>query len=523
MLLNMSMVARDYKDLVTSWMEQIALDLSSENDAHVEMIRRASFLIRNREVQATEYNPLYEQLDLTISTGNQAYVTVDFFEKQLTCTCDYNLISSDETYCEHVVAAAMFLYQYQHSVQKWVADWRTKKTVQTQLIIQERTPAAWQSMAQAVVHSYAPKNHYIEPYLLTSIDARIHERLALHTPVEREWRLLYKLYMELYVLNALWPHIYDPNKNAGLMFTYFLSRKQDDIVSLMDDMGDGLKLFEMDAFFTNVEDMLHTLLLEQEGYDSERFAIYCHYWQYVQRNKTVRKREVERLANSTYDMHMIELFFALLLQDEDKIFAVKEHSAVYCSYYLELASIAYSVKSMRSYEHLLKLVLLDLEAYTNKYVPGAFHKIHAEKMMAMYAHISLNEQEEHMLYRALGAYGLQFYSMSLIQQQRYREWVALHMMKPTSLLDAEMSGLKDVLAHEPALLLPLYHVFALREVEQKSRSHYKQAVRIWKMMKSAAKKANKLAYFEQYIEAMQQQFKRLRALQEEMEKGKLFT
>lgn len=515
-MLNVSIIAREHKHVVIHWMEQIGLELSPTNDTHVEIIRRASFLIRNQEIQSVDYSPTTATLQLVIHNGQSTYVTLDFFEEQLKCACDVAC-------CEHVVAAAMFLYQYHHSIQKWVADWRTKKNVQMQLISNERTPAAWRNVANSIIDSIAPANHYIEPYLLTSIDARIHERLAVQKPLEREWRLLYGLYMELYVLNALWPHIYNAHNKAGVMFTYFLSRKESDITAIMEDMQDGPTLFEMDAFFTEIEQLLRTLLLEQQGYDTERFSIYCHYWRFMQRKQKARQQEVERLVQSKHDTHMIELFFALLLQDEQKIVAITEHSPARCSYYLQLAQIAYSMQLPRCYEHLLKLVLLDLQTYTNNYVPSAFHKIHAEKMMTLYAHISLNEQEEHMLYRALGAYGLQFYSTSLIQQQRYREWVALHMMKPTSLLDAEMGGLKDVLAHEPALLLPLYHLFALREVEQKSRSHYKQAVRIWKMMKSAAKKANKLAYFEQYIEAMQQQFKRLRALQEEMEKGKLFT
>ena len=58
---------------------------------------------------------------------------------------------------------------------------------------------------------------------------------------------------------------------------------------------------------------------------------------------------------------------------------------------------------------------------------------------------------------------------------------------------------------------------------QKSRQNYKQAVRIWRAMKSAAKKAGKLDYFESYMEAVQQQFKRLRALQEEINKSNLLA
>ena len=78
-----------------------------------------------------------------------------------------------------------------------------------------------------------------------------------------------------------------------------------------------------------------------------------------------------------------------------------------------------------------------------------------------------------------------------------------------------------MLLEQPAATLPLYHHYAMEEIRQKSRMNYKQAVRLWKAMKSAAKKAGKTAYFEQYIETVRMQFKRLRALQEELDKAQL--
>ncbi len=98
---------------------------------------------------------------------------------------------------------------------------------------------------------------------------------------------------------------------------------------------------------------------------------------------------------------------------------------------------------------------------------------------------------------------------------------SLHQLNPSSLSYLEMCGLKDVLQIEPATVLPLYHVYAMAEIAQKSRLNYKQAVRIWKSMRSAAKRAGKAAYFETYMQTIRAEYKRLRALQEEIEKGNL--
>ena len=100
--------------------------------------------------------------------------------------------------------------------------------------------------------------------------------------------------------------------------------------------------------------------------------------------------------------------------------------------------------------------------------------------------------------------------------------MALQQLYPSSIEYLEFYGLKEVVEEAPAVVLPLYHFYAMEEIKQKSRLHYKQAVRIWKKMKTAAKKAGKMNFWEEYIASIRNQYKRLRALQEELEKGNLF-
>ena len=91
----------------------------------------------------------------------------------------------------------------------------------------------------------------------------------------------------------------------------------------------------------------------------------------------------------------------------------------------------------------------------------------------------------------------------------------------SSMAYLENIGLKDVIANAPASALPIFHVYAMQELKQKSRANYKQAVRIWRAMKATAKKAGKLDYFHAYMDNIQAKHKRLRALQEEILKANL--
>ena len=515
MLYNLSTVAKECKPIIAEWMESFERDLSATNETHIEKVRRASFIVRNKAIEMDDYFPQYGKLYFNVASMPFANVELNFTTATISCTCTEN------TPCHHGIASVMWLYQYHHSLQKWVTNWRAQKTMQFELLSEERSPAVWRHLTKSIVKQTL-RGDYIEPFLLSSYDAKIHERLHAHMPFEHEWQTIYQLYTELYVLNSIWAHIDRPHETHGLMFTYYVARKQERIETLFKKLSARNRLFEMDAFFTEIEQLLRTLLLEQSGYETERFSLYCAYWLHVQSQKAAREREQQALAKNTlHDTTFAQLFFATILGQREHMFNVTHITAPTCGYYIELAKTAFALEEIDVAAHILKLVLPQLERYVQQFVASTLRGAFIEQLMYMYEQISLTEQEETQLYASLGTYGLQFYSLYLIRKMRYRDWVALQMLRPTSLSHAEMYGLKDVLAHDPSLVLPLYHLFALREVEQKSRMHYKQAVRIWKMMKAAAKKANKQAYFERYMETMQQQFKRLRALQEEIEKGKL--
>ena len=166
-------------------------------------------------------------------------------------------------------------------------------------------------------------------------------------------------------------------------------------------------------------------------------------------------------------------------------------------------------------------MLPHLQHYIHQVLPPHRRQLFTSDLNHLYAGIELTETEELSLYQAFGRYGIQPYSNYLLQKGRYEEWAAFHQMNPSSIPYLESIGLKQVVAEKPAAVLPLYHHYAMEEIRQKSRMNYKQAVRIWKQMKSAAKKAGKTAYFENYIETVRTQYKRLRALQEELDKAQL--
>lgn len=511
-------IVQDFREPIAQWMQQIAEDLEATNTYDEELIRRANFIVRNKALQIDYFHSATQRLYITIQDTQASQVEIDFIHSTVSCTC------LQQPWCRHSVAGVMALYQYHHSLQQWTTAWRAQKNIQLTLMANERTPASWYALAKAIVDQTLPRDgQTLQPYLISAIDEDIHAKIRKHTPLEREWQTLFRFYTELYVLDALWAHIGNPAALQGPIFSYFLTRKAEKLKSIIDDLAKRSKLFEMDAFYAAIEQLLRVFTLEREGYALERFSFYRYYWEVVARDKTARQQELQKLeAISLFPTTEPKLLFAVLLQDEQQLLhATASLTEQQVGLYIELAQAAQRQQLTAIAAQLARATLPLLTAYIHKQLQPAFRTTFIQAVAELFQTINITDDEERQLYESFGPHGLQHYSNYLLRNERYRQWSALHLLFPTSIAYLEACGLKDVLATQPAVTLPLYHVYALKEVEQKSRLNYKQAVRIWKMMKSAAKKSNKAEYFNAYIDGMQQQYKRLRALQEEIEKGKL--
>jgi hypothetical protein len=113
------------------------------------------------------------------------------------------------------------------------------------------------------------------------------------------------------------------------------------------------------------------------------------------------------------------------------------------------------------------------------------------------------------------------YARYLMGRGKYQQWVDLHLFYETSLMDLNAGDLKEIEAHNRRLLLPLYHQVAERYILEKNRDSYKRAVKLLKKLKTHYKKLKDESRWELYMETLSANYKRYRAFQEELQKGKL--
>ena len=372
----------------------------------------------------------------------------------------------------------------------------------------------------------------LETYMLPFVHDDTMQKLLRMMPFEREWQPLFKIFMETVLLQRIWRHLNatDSDVRSGL-FHHFVERSYEQIATTIHELAKQSRLFATDPFYDTLQNIVRTLAVDCSGAFAQRLNIYRLFWENLLYEKSRREQEVavlegldDTVVGQDVDLFALQAVLYILLHKLEPLQKLDAH--VYASNianYYELASLAKRVGEWQATQYIIRSILPNLKLYLNNWLTPPKRVAFIKDFHILLDGITLSEQEQVALYGAMGKFGLQPFSDYLIQQQRFVEWAALHQLYPSSISFLDMCGLKEVVDREPSAVLPLLHVYAMAEVHERSRTNYKQAVRIWKRMKTAAKKAGKTTFFTTYIQTIRTQYKRLRALMEEIDKGNLLT
>ncbi|MGE7110707.1 hypothetical protein [Lysinibacillus sp. NPDC047702] len=523
MALSISQIAKEHQEFVLTKLKEAEQALHPSSTEDEELVRRAVFSVRNKSVLFERFNGASSLLYASVQDVRPASVEIDFANEHLSCNCP------QLKWCRHQVGALLALYQYFDSVQNWSGAWRSQKTVQLKTLADERSPESWHRMVHEVMRRLLPPGRILEGYGISAIRTDVLERLQRHMPFEREWQPLYRLFMELSIFNTIWRHVNEtPGHSIDSPYMkYFIDQSVQSLESILTELTGRSRLFATDPFYDALQDLVREILLERQGLFANRLQIYMLLWAVLFYEKPRREQELALLnkldePSSEVSLQSLKMLFYVLLQKEDLLQEGISHIQLQqMADLVELATFAKRAGELPALTIILRAMLPFTEVFLQQIVPVVQRAQYVRQFQLLFEDVQLTEEEEALLYSAFGVYGLQPFSFFLIKKGRYQDWAALHQLNPSSLSYLEMCGLKDVLQVAPATVMPLYHLYAMAEITQKSRMNYKQAVRIWKSMRSAAKRAGKVAYFETYMQTIRSEFKRLRALQEEIEKGNL--
>jgi len=113
------------------------------------------------------------------------------------------------------------------------------------------------------------------------------------------------------------------------------------------------------------------------------------------------------------------------------------------------------------------------------------------------------------------------YEEKLIEREQWERWMDYHLSLDSDPMDFRVAELAPIEKNAPELLLPFYHQAVERYVLLKNRDSYKSAVKLLKRLAKLYKKLKREPRWDDFLAAFAGRHSRLRALQEELRKGKL--
>ncbi|MGG4219378.1 SWIM zinc finger family protein [Paenibacillus jamilae] len=115
------------------------------------------------------------------------------------------------------------------------------------------------------------------------------------------------------------------------------------------------------------------------------------------------------------------------------------------------------------------------------------------------------------------------YEEALLAHEKWRQWIDYQLSIRSEPLSFRVSVLQPIEKNAPELLLPFYHQAVERYVLEKNRASYKAAVKLLKRLFKLYKKMKQETRWELFFTTFTSRHSRLRALQEELRKGKLLS
>ncbi len=123
--------------------------------------------------------------------------------------------------------------------------------------------------------------------------------------------------------------------------------------------------------------------------------------------------------------------------------------------------------------------------------------------------------------REMLPYSEYIYEQLMIEREQWRQWMDYQLSNRRDPLNFRATDLKPLEKNAPEVLLPFYHQAVERYVLEKNRDSYKRAVKLLKRLSKLYAKMKSTTRWEQFLDSFTSKHSRLRALQEELRKGKL--
>lgn len=378
------------------------------------------------------------------------------------------------------------------------------------------------------------KKKSLAPYLVNLYGLMILKKLNRDdlSKVRREQHSLYKIVVNVRLLQNL--------QNWFESSRYSYQEIEDTCRQLFEiiyaDIQNALKHlpspmpFSYDPICEKLRLDVRELLFLEGAFKHEILQIYWYVWKSLFTRPQLRNEELDFAektakkganASSWQFAYMFQLFLSGRV--EDSLALLKNIGSNYLSYLLLFMDYYFAGKNWNGFTKLAQFLIehikdyLDTISYSTKKtffysIDEEFHQFAKET-----GRYDLYEQ----LLIAMYPFATRELSYFYFERKEYGKLIEFVQLSNFGYLSSDI--LRTIQKEEPQYLLPYYHRKVQMAIDQKNRQSYKEAVRHLKKLRTIYKKLKKEEKWEVYFEQLLQKTKRLRAFQEECQRGKLIN
>jgi hypothetical protein len=110
-----------------------------------------------------------------------------------------------------------------------------------------------------------------------------------------------------------------------------------------------------------------------------------------------------------------------------------------------------------------------------------------------------------------------------LDRRQYTEWADLQLLLGIAPDEIDAQAVREIAKDAPAVLIPLYHQAIDGSIRARNRQGYKQAVKLMKKLERLYKAQKQQEKWSRFVDGIVRKHQRLRALQEELWRGKIIT
>ncbi|SIT69367.1 hypothetical protein [Edaphobacillus lindanitolerans] len=514
-----------YENEIMSAMDRLKLIAEPSSESAERMVREAAMLVRNDRLRLVDADERYGTVRFTTRDFPYAEIMLMLPAQKSTCS-----LHGDRG-CEHTAAAWFSAFQHIGSLSEWLRDWRSSGVSRYQPgRALEQTPEAWRDLLDKLTSRFRSFGETVPYHIISEELSLFSQQLRSVEPIEQEWKPLFKLYSSLYALHAVSAGFSARGFSIGYdrwQFGRMLDGLLDNIKDSLARLSTSRRLFAADPFYHDLEDLVRSFTLSADHSPEMWIAIYRDVWTTLFTGKDARERELAVLSgmddsSDGSPLLLMRAWISILLGLPAGDVSVSDDPSeipLFTSW-MELAEYLAKAKEGTKAREIIHALVPLISPYMES-VSFIEQRKTASDLADLCRETDMPENVTTDILFRCGSAAEAEYAEFLLGRGRYREWAAWHLLNHSSFDRVEMSGLKTLIDEAPMEAISLCHTHVTEQIAQKSRGNYREAVRILKKMKRAAKKSGRADWWNDYIAALRKKHSRLRALMEEMERGKL--